>query len=216
MRVAGLISSGPVLLPLVGNRVGWRRGRRGRAGVPGLSFIGSWLWSDALYARFVVVVELPDNPHFWARGPYNVVPLPLPPPLPSDDLRLPSSYRCRGVAVGTHRLLTVGEEEGRVGQEWQAYSLSSPSRGTMISVGVDLPNSPRIRAGDSWNGSPCLFLHRHPLTTLGHPLPTTIAESQWGKPRSDASGTGARACCVDIIVFGSAASSGPPLVLAIW
>ncbi|KAH9013791.1 hypothetical protein EDB83DRAFT_2321612 [Lactarius deliciosus] len=60
-RVAWSISSGPVLLPLVGNRVGRRRGRQGRAGVAGLSFIGSWLWSDVPYARFVVVVELPDG-----------------------------------------------------------------------------------------------------------------------------------------------------------
>jgi len=35
-------------------------------------------------------------------------------------------------------------------------------------------------------------LRRHPLTTLSHPPPAAFAESQWGEPRLDASGTGAR------------------------
>ncbi|KAH8977345.1 hypothetical protein EDB83DRAFT_2327653 [Lactarius deliciosus] len=185
-RVAGSISLWSVLLPLVGNRVGWRRGRRGRAGVAGLSFIGSWLWSDALYARFVVVVE--SSSPGWR--PLERCSMPLPPPSPSDDLRPPSSYRRRGVAEGRsiltwhHYGCQVGEEEGGVGREWQAYSSSSPGRGAMVSVGVD--------AGGPWSAAPCLFLRRRPLTTLGRPPPTAVAESQRGEPRSDAFGTGAR------------------------
>jgi hypothetical protein len=59
-RVAGSVSLWPVLLPLVGKPLvlavleavnpdlaplgmsGWRRGKRGRAGVANLSFVGSW------------------------------------------------------------------------------------------------------------------------------------------------------------------------------
>ncbi|KAH9009724.1 hypothetical protein EDB84DRAFT_1446144, partial [Lactarius hengduanensis] len=160
-RVAGSISSGPVLLPLVGNLnpdlapgVGWRRGRRGRAGVAGLSFIGSWLWSDAPYARFVVIVELPDSPRFRAGGPYNVAPYlflhrrplttlgRLPPTAvaesqwgePCSDASGTSAW---SILTWHHYGCQVGEEEGGVGQEWQAYSLSSPGRGAMVSVGVD-------------------------------------------------------------------------------
>ncbi|KAH9018965.1 hypothetical protein EDB84DRAFT_1442247 [Lactarius hengduanensis] len=61
---------------------------------------------------------------------------PPPPPSPSDDLRPPSSYRCRGVAVGrsilTWHLVSVGEEEGGAGREWQACPSSSPYRGAML------------------------------------------------------------------------------------
>ncbi|KAH9018968.1 hypothetical protein EDB84DRAFT_1442250 [Lactarius hengduanensis] len=197
--------------------------------------------------------------------------IPLPPPSPSDDLRPPPSYRCRGVAVGCQsekrkagqdrsgkpvlrrvlaverysiyshflslssnprlrvrgpwsaapylflrrRPLTtlgrppptvvaesqwgeprsdasgtsVGEEEGGVGQEWQAFSSSSLGRGAMVSI-FPPPDSPRLRVGGPWSAAPYLFLRRRPLTTLGRPLPTAVAESQWGEPRSDAFGTG--------------------------
>ncbi|KAH9011997.1 hypothetical protein EDB85DRAFT_1900650 [Lactarius pseudohatsudake] len=113
-RVAESISSGPVLLPLVGNRVGRRRGRWGRTGVASLSFVKSWPWSDARYIHTLC---------------------------------------CRRV-ISTY--------------------------------------SPRLRAGDSWSVAPYLFLRRRPLTTLGCPPPTAVAESQGGEPHSDTFGTGAR------------------------
>jgi hypothetical protein len=46
------------------------------------------------------------------------------------------------------------------------------------------------------------------------PPPTAVAELQWGEPRSEAFGTGAR-CWVDITVAGPAAPSGQPSVLAV-
>ncbi|KAH9008496.1 hypothetical protein EDB83DRAFT_2323097 [Lactarius deliciosus] len=98
----------------------------------------------------------------------------------SADLRPPSSYRCCGVTEGCQ----VGEEEGRVGREWQAYSSSSPGRGAMVSVGVD-SSSPGWRPLERCS-MPL------PLPTLGHPPPTAVAESQRGEPRLDAFGTGAR------------------------
>ncbi|KAH9021041.1 hypothetical protein EDB85DRAFT_1895853 [Lactarius pseudohatsudake] len=206
MCVAGSISSGSVLLPLVGNRVGWRRGRQGRVGVAGLSFIRSWLWSNAPYARFVIIVELPDSPRFQAGGPYNVAPYLFLRRRPLMTLgHLPPTAvvesqwgEPRLDASGTSSILTwhhygcqVGEEEGGVGQEWQAFSSLSLGRGAMVSI-FPPPDSPRRQAGGTWSVAPCLFLCRHPLTTLGHPPPTTIAELQWGEPRSDAFGTGAR------------------------
>ncbi|KAH9017143.1 hypothetical protein EDB85DRAFT_1897792 [Lactarius pseudohatsudake] len=173
--------------------VGWRRGRRGRAGVAGLSFIGSWLWSDTPYARFVVVVELPDSPRFQAGGPYNVAPYLFLRRRPLTTLgHLPPTAVAesqwgepRSDASGT----SVGEEEGGVGQEWQAFSSLSLGRGAMVSI-FPPPDSPRRQAGGTWSVAPCLFLRRRPLTTLGHPPPTAVAESQWGEPRSDAFGTG--------------------------
>ncbi|KAH9007715.1 hypothetical protein EDB85DRAFT_2165319 [Lactarius pseudohatsudake] len=211
VRVAVSISSGPVLLPLVGNRVGWRRGRRGRAGVAGLSFIGSWLWSDAPYARFVVVVELPDSPRFRAGGPYNVAPYlflrrrplttlgHLPPTAvaesqwgePRSDASGTSVRVAGSISLWPVLLPIVGEEEGGVGQEWQAFSSLSLGRGAMVSI-FPPPDSPRLRVGGPWSAAPYLFLRRRPLTTLGRPPPTAVAESQWGEPRSDAFGTGAR------------------------
>lgn len=44
----------------------------------------------------------------------------------------------------------------------------------------------------SWGDTPTLFLHLRRLTTLSHPPPTYIAESQSGEPRSEAFGTDAR------------------------
>ncbi|KAH9012003.1 hypothetical protein EDB85DRAFT_1900656 [Lactarius pseudohatsudake] len=49
-----------------------------------------------------------------------------------------------------------------------------------------------FQVGCPWIAAPYLFLRRHPLTTLGRPPPTAVAESQWGEPRSDAFGTGVR------------------------
>ncbi len=75
-----------------------------------------------------------------------------------------------------------------------------------------------LRTRDSlgpWSATPGLILRRRPLTTVGRPSPTAVAESQWGEPRSDASGTSAR-------VAGSLSQwlvllppSGQPLVLAV-
>ncbi|KAH9022544.1 hypothetical protein EDB85DRAFT_1895180 [Lactarius pseudohatsudake] len=186
-----LLTVNPDLAP----GVGWRRGRRGRAGVAGLSFIGSWLWSDAPYARFVVVVELPDSPRFRAGGPYNVAPYLFLRRRPLTTLgHLPPTAVAesqwgepRSDASGT----SVGEEEGGVGQEWQAFSSLSLGRGAMVSI-FPPPDSPRLRVGGPWSAAPYLFLRRRPLTTLGRPPPTAVAESQWGEPRSDAFGTGAR------------------------
>ncbi|KAH9035805.1 hypothetical protein EDB84DRAFT_1561081, partial [Lactarius hengduanensis] len=88
--------------------------------------------------------------------------------------------------------VSVGEEEGGAGQEWQACPSSSPGRGAILDilslsvVVVELPPpSPRLRVG-------------------GRPSPTAVAESQRGEPRSRAFGTGAR-------VAGSI-SSGPVLL----
>src|SRR6266702_2351118 len=75
-----------------------------------------------------------------------------------------------------------------------------------------------LRTRDSlgpWSATLGLILRRRPLTTVGRPSPTAVAESQWGEPRSDASGTSAR-------VAGSLSQwlvllppSGQPLVLAV-
>ncbi|KAH9020350.1 hypothetical protein EDB85DRAFT_1896219 [Lactarius pseudohatsudake] len=182
--IAGSISSGLVLLPLVGNRVSWRRGRQGRAGVAGLSFIGSWLWSDAPYARFVVVIELPDSPCFRAGGPYNVAPY---------------LFLC------CRPLTTLGHLPPTAVVESQWGEPRSDASGTSVHVAgliplwpvllpivgnLPPPDSPRRQAGGTWSVAPYLFLRRRPLTTLGCPPPTAIAESQWGEPHSDAFGTG--------------------------
>ncbi|KAH9015442.1 hypothetical protein EDB83DRAFT_2321311 [Lactarius deliciosus] len=58
------VTVNPDLAPVVIRR----RGRRGRMGVAVLSFVGSWLWSDAPYARFVAVVELPNSPDGGSWG----------------------------------------------------------------------------------------------------------------------------------------------------
>ncbi|KAH9042427.1 hypothetical protein EDB85DRAFT_1885723 [Lactarius pseudohatsudake] len=49
-----------------------------------------------------------------------------------------------------------------------------------------------FQVGCPWIAAPYLFLRRRPLTTLGHPPPTAVVESQWSEPCSDAFGTGAR------------------------
>ncbi|KAH8978678.1 hypothetical protein EDB83DRAFT_2327304 [Lactarius deliciosus] len=190
-RVAGSISLWSVLLPLVGNRVGWRRGRRGRAGVAGLSFIGSWLWSDALYARFVVVVELPDSPRLRAGGPWSAAPCLFLRRRPLTTLGRPPPTAVAESQRG------VGWRRGRRGRAGVAGLpfigswLWSDAPHARFVVVVELPDSPRLRAGGPYNVAPCLFLRRRPLMTLGRP-PTAVAELQRGEPRSDAFGTDAR------------------------
>ncbi|KAH8993775.1 hypothetical protein EDB92DRAFT_1815433 [Lactarius akahatsu] len=106
---------------------------------------------------------------------------------------LPSSQSCSGCAhcwvdiivaspaAYSGQICQVGEEEGRVGQEWQAFS----------SCRFHPPDSPHRQAGGPWSIAPCLFLCYHPLMTLGHPPPTAVVESQRGELRLDAFGTGA-------------------------
>jgi hypothetical protein len=67
----------------------------------------------------------------------------------------------------------------------------------------------------SWSDVPTLFLRRRPLTTLGRPIPTAVADSQWGEPRSEAFGTDARIAGSSVNVAGPAALNGQPLVLAV-
>ena len=67
----------------------------------------------------------------------------------------------------------------------------------------------------SWSDAPILFLHRHPLTTLGCPTPTTIVDSQWGGPRLDAFSTDTRIAGSSVTVAGPAAPCGQLLVLAV-
>jgi hypothetical protein len=69
-----------------------------------------------------------------------------------------------------------------------------------------------------WSDVPTLFLRRRPLTTLGRPTPTVVADSQWGEPRSEAFGTDARIALFagsNVNVAGPAAPCGQPLVLAV-
>ncbi|KAH9022526.1 hypothetical protein EDB83DRAFT_2320282 [Lactarius deliciosus] len=69
MRIAGSISSGPVLLPLV-----LVREEEGGAGqewqaCPSLSpYCGAMLDT---YTLSVIVVELPNGPHIWAGAPWS-------------------------------------------------------------------------------------------------------------------------------------------------
>ncbi|KAI9437083.1 hypothetical protein BJY52DRAFT_1196710 [Lactarius psammicola] len=99
---------------------------------------------------------------------------------------------------GQPSVLAVGEEESGAGREWQACPSSSSGRGAMLhtfSVCCRLVTSTRQPSSPGWGPwiiAPYLLLRRRPLTTLGHPSPTAFAESQWGEPRSDAFGTGAR------------------------
>ncbi|KAH9015822.1 hypothetical protein EDB85DRAFT_2156360 [Lactarius pseudohatsudake] len=65
--------------------------------------------------------------------------------------------------------------------------------------------------GGPWIATPGLPLRRRPLTTLGRPPPTAVAESQWGEPRSRAFGTSARVAGSISSGAGPAASSGQPL-----
>ena len=66
----------------------------------------------------------------------------------------------------------------------------------------------------SWSDAPILFLRRRPLTTLGRPTPTAIADSQWCEPRLDAFSTDARVAGSSVTVAGPAAL-GQLLVLAV-
>ena len=55
----------------------------------------------------------------------------------------------------------------------------------------------------SWSDAPILFLRRRPLTTLGRPTPTAVADSQWGEPRSEVFATDARVAGSSVTVAGS-------------
>ncbi|KAH9066928.1 hypothetical protein EDB83DRAFT_2314920 [Lactarius deliciosus] len=143
----------------------------------------------------------------------------LPPPSPSDDLRPPTSYRRRGVAEGptapsgqplvlavcrrsilTWHQVSVGEEEGGAGQEWQACPSSSPGRGAILDIlSSNYFHRQSSPVGGLWSAVLFLSLRRRPLTILGRPLPTAAAGSQRGEPRSDAFGTGA--CVAGSISF---------------
>ena len=57
----------------------------------------------------------------------------------------------------------------------------------------------------SWSDIPTIFLRRRPLTTLGRPTPTAVADSQWGEPRSEAFATDARVAGSKFTVAGLAA-----------
>ncbi|KAI9429187.1 hypothetical protein H4582DRAFT_2065661 [Lactarius indigo] len=217
-RVAGSISLWPVLLPLVGDRVGRRRGRRGRTGVASLSSVESWLWSDAPYTLSLCRrrrVTSTDSPGLRAGGPWNAVPclflrrrplttLGRPPPTviaesQGGELRLDAFGTGARVAGSISPgpvllpLVSVGEEEGGVGREWQAYLSSGLSCGVTLHIlALSLSSISHLRPGGPYSAVSYLFLRRRPLTTLGRPPPTAVAESQRGEPRSDAFGIGAR------------------------
>ncbi|KAH9066926.1 hypothetical protein EDB83DRAFT_2596557 [Lactarius deliciosus] len=98
----------------------------------------------------------------------------------------------RNRTSATLHQVSVGEEEGGAGREWQACPSSGLGCGvTLYMLALSLSSSPRLWAGGPWSAAPCLFLRRRPLTTLGRPPPTAVAESQRGEPRSDAFGTDA-------------------------
>ena len=67
----------------------------------------------------------------------------------------------------------------------------------------------------SWSDTPTLFLHCHPLTTLGHPTPTAVADSQWGEPRSEAFAIDMCIAGSSVTVASLAAPNGQPLVLTV-
>ena len=67
----------------------------------------------------------------------------------------------------------------------------------------------------SWSDTPTLFLRCRPLTTLGRPTPTAVADSQWGEPRSEAFAIDARVAGSSVTVASLAAPNGQPLVLAV-
>ena len=60
----------------------------------------------------------------------------------------------------------------------------------------------------SWSDVPTLFLCRRPLTTLGRPAATVVADSQWGESHSEAFGTDARVAGSNVNVAGPAAPCG--------
>ncbi len=66
-----------------------------------------------------------------------------------------------------------------------------------------------------WSATPGLILHHRPLTTIGCPSPTAIAESQWGELHLDASGT--RVCIAGLLSqwLVLLPPSGQPLVLTV-
>ncbi|KAH9034337.1 hypothetical protein EDB85DRAFT_1889835 [Lactarius pseudohatsudake] len=113
--------------------------------------------------------------------------IPLPPPSPSDDLRPPPSYCRRGVTVGCQ------PEKRKAGQDRSGKPVLCQALAVeqylIYSLFLSLSSNPRLWVGGPWSAAPYLFLHCRPLTTLGRPPPTVVAESQWGEPRSDASGT---------------------------
>ncbi|KAI9429189.1 hypothetical protein H4582DRAFT_2153637 [Lactarius indigo] len=117
-------------------------------------------------------------------------PRPFPPPSPSDDLRPPPSY-CSHRVVGRCR-----SEKRKAGQDGSGEPVVcrvlAVEQRSIYSLSLSSSSSPGLRAGGPWNTVPCLFLRHRPLTTLGRPPPTVIAESQGGEPHSDAFGTGVR------------------------
>ncbi|KAH9011999.1 hypothetical protein EDB85DRAFT_1900653 [Lactarius pseudohatsudake] len=109
-------------------------------------------------------------------------------------------------------LVSVGEEEGGAGREWQACPSSGLGCGaTLYMLALSSSSSYPIILVSELEAPMTLlhylFLRRRPLTTLGRPPPTTVVESQWGEPRSDAFGTDAR-------VAGSISSG--PVLLPLW
>ncbi|KAH9008727.1 hypothetical protein EDB84DRAFT_1446757 [Lactarius hengduanensis] len=109
-------------------------------------------------------------------------------------------------------LVSVGEEEGGAGREWQACPSSGLGCGATVYMLALLLSSSYPIILVSGLEAPItllhyLFLHCRPLTTLGCPPPTAVVESQWGEPCSDAFGTNAR-------VAGSISLG--PVLLPLW
>ncbi|KAH9011995.1 hypothetical protein EDB85DRAFT_1900648 [Lactarius pseudohatsudake] len=193
-RVAGSISSGLVLLPLVS--VGEEEGG---AGQEWQACPSSSPGRGAMLDTYTLSVVVESSSPGWRS--LERCSIPLPPPSPSDDLRPPLSYRCRGVAEGCR------SEKRKAGQDRSGKPVLrrvlAVERCSIHTHSLS-SSSPRLRVGGPWSAAPYLFLRRRPLTTLGRPSPTAVAESQRGEPRSRAFGTGAR-------VAGSI-SSGPVLL----
>ncbi|KAH9020358.1 hypothetical protein EDB85DRAFT_1896227 [Lactarius pseudohatsudake] len=112
------------------------------------------------------------------------------PPGGTYDLRLRPRFHFRSKdSVYLPYQVSVGEEEGGAGQEWQACPSSGLGCGATLHM-LALSSLSRLEAPITLLHY--LFLRCRPLTTLGHPPPTAVVESQWGEPRLDAFGTDAR------------------------
>ncbi|KAH9020347.1 hypothetical protein EDB85DRAFT_2153121 [Lactarius pseudohatsudake] len=172
-RVAGSISSGPVLLPLWATvLVGEEEGGAGRewqacpsSGL-GCGATLHMLALSSLSSYPIILVSGLEAPimllHYLFLRCHPLTTLGCPPPttvveLQWGELRLDAfgtDVRVAGSISSGPVLLplwaTVGEEEGGVGQEWQAFSSSSLGRGAMVSI-FPPPDSPRLQVGGPWS-----------------------------------------------------------------